>query len=95
MTLAEQAAEIDPFWKSTALRVIAHLAATGRVFEAYDLTREGLPEPRTSSQWGALFYAAHSAGLIEPAGAGPSARQTVKGSLTRYWRGANPKRNVA
>jgi hypothetical protein len=95
MSHASNAARHHEFWQNTALQTIRHYAASGKVFEAYDLTREGLPEPTSPSQWGALMSVAHRAGLIEPVGAGPSLRPTVKGSLTRYWRGTNVKRNAA
>jgi hypothetical protein len=75
-------------WRRKALTVITDLATTGRVFEAYDVVRDGCPEPDHPARWGAIFRVAAQAGLIVSAGAGPSSRPTVHGSLCRKWRGA-------
>lgn len=75
-------------WRRRALTVIADLAATGKVFEAYDVVRDGCPEPDHPSRWGAIFGLAARSGLIVSAGAGPSSRPTVHGSLCKKWRGA-------
>lgn len=93
--LAQVRANTDPTWHATALNGLQQLAASGEVFEAYDLIRLGVPEPEHSSQWGAFFNQAKAAGVIVAAGAGPSARPTVKGSLCRFWRGTDLTRRQA
>lgn len=85
--LADVAERTDAWWSSTADAAIAELARRGHPFEAFDLVALGVPEPEHASRWGARLRAAAKAGLIEPAGAGPSSRPTVRGSLVRRWRG--------
>jgi len=91
--LAEVRARTDSTWRAAALNGLEELARRGDVFEAYDLIRLGVPEPEHSSRWGALFNAAAKAGIITAAGAGPSARPTVRKSLTRFWRGTDLARS--
>lgn len=93
--LAAVRARTDSTWRATALNGLQELARRGDVFEAYDLIALGVPEPEHSSRWGALFNAAAKAGIITAAGAGPSARPTVKKSLTRFWRGTDLARRKA
>ena len=93
--LAQVRLGTDPDWRTEALAGLHQLAAKGEVFEAYDLIRAGVPEPEHPSRWGALFNAAAKAGIITAAGAGPSARPTVRKSLTRFWRGTSLGRTTA
>lgn len=93
--LADVRARTDNTWRLTALNGVRELARRGEVFEAYDLVLLGVPEPEHSSRWGALFNTAARAGIITAAGAGPSARPTVKKSLTRFWRGTDLSRRSA
>lgn len=79
----------DDVWRETALRAIAQLAGTGRVFQATDLLALGVTEPAHANHWGALFRSASQHGLIEHVGYAPSARGTVQGSVTKTWRGAD------
>lgn len=87
VVLDDVAERTDGWWATTCDAAIAELAHRGRPFEAWDLVALGVPEPEHPSRWGARLRAAAKAGLIEPAGAGPSSRPTVRGSLVRRWRG--------
>lgn len=85
--LDDLAERTDGWWARTCDAGIAELARRGHPFEAWDLVALGVPEPEQPSRWGARLRAAAKAGTIEPAGAGPSSRPTVRGSLVRRWRG--------
>ncbi len=74
-------------WKSLAMQGIKTLAASGRVFQAWDVALLGVPEPRSSAAWGAVFSAARGAGLIRRVGYAPSGRPTVAGSACAEWVG--------
>lgn len=93
--LATVRAHTDPAWRTCALAALRDLAEQGDVFGAYDLVLAGVPEPRHSSSWGALFNTAAKAGVITSAGARPSSRPTVKSSLARCWRGTTMARTSA
>lgn len=86
--MAQVDANADDWWKSCADTALKQLAATGRVFEAYDLVLMGVPEPHHPNAWGARMNAAAKRGVIRNVGAGPSKRPTVARSLVRYWQGA-------
>ena len=86
--MARVDANADDWWKATADQAIAHLASTGRVFEAYDLVLMGCPEPHHPNAWGARMSAAAKHGLIRAVGYGPSKRPTVAKSAVRLWQGA-------
>lgn len=86
-TLLETFEHSDEWWKSTAMQAVEDLAATGRPFEAYDVTELGVVDPPCSSHWGSLFHRAHSRGLIEIAGYGQSRRPSRAHGLTRLWVG--------
>lgn len=77
----------DDWWQSVAMRALRWLAATGQPFEAYDVTELGVPDPDHPNRWGALFRAAHTAGLIEHHGYTASRRPGRSGGLTRTWVG--------
>lgn len=77
----------DEFWRAAAWQALEHLAASGEPFDAWSLVELGVPEPRTTAAWGALFYAARQAQLVEPAGWCQSRRPTTRGSAARLWRG--------
>jgi hypothetical protein len=80
----------DDWWASTAMQAVRALAATGRVFQAYDLVETyGIAEPDHPNRWGALLTRAARHGLIVAVGAAPSRRPKTAGSLTRTWRGAS------
>lgn len=85
--LDDLAERTEGWWAATCDAAIAELARRGRPFEAFALVELGVPEPEHPSRWGARLRAAAKAGLIEAAGAGPSSRPTVRGSLVRRWRG--------
>ncbi|QVJ00417.1 hypothetical protein KGD82_16795 [Nocardiopsis eucommiae] len=76
-------------WWSRASRAVDYLASTGRPFTAYDLVSVcGIEEPdRPASQWGSLFSAKRTAGVIVHAGFVRSPRPTVKGSACSQWIG--------
>lgn len=82
-------ATLDPWWSDGAMRAVQALASTGRVFSADDVRDDpyNLPDPPHPSQWGALFSAAASAGLIEHAGFATSRNPTRRGGVLRTWRG--------
>lgn len=79
----------DDWWWSGAMQALQALAATGRIFTAYDLTAEpyAIPEPDHCCRWGALLRTGHTRGLITPVGATISQRPQRAGGLTRTWRG--------
>ena len=79
----------DPDWKTTALNVVAELAAsratftTDDVWEHLDCTTH---EPRAL---GAIMQKAHRLGLIQPTGAyTQSSRVACHGRPVRVWRSA-------
>ncbi len=76
------------FWRRTCDAGIRELARRGAIFQCADLLDLGVPEPEHPSRWGARLHAAAKAGVIEPVGAEPSRRVTVRASLVRTWRGA-------
>lgn len=80
----------DPWWGDIALRAVKAMAATGQLFEAFDLTKEpyALREPAHPNHWGALLRQAAQLGLIEPVGFAPSRRPSRAGGVSRQWRGA-------
>ena len=77
----------DGWWRDCAERGIATLAATGRDFDAWDLTQLGVPDPDHPNRWGALFQAAFKRGDIEPVGYHQSRRPGRAGGVCRVWRG--------
>lgn len=77
----------DDFWRRTCDAGIRELARRGVVFQCADLLELGVPEPEHPSRWGARLHHAARVGLIEPVGAEPSRRVTVRASLVRTWRG--------
>ena len=85
--IADVDARTDDWWRRTCDQAIAEFAKRGKAFSAFDLVEAGVPEPEHPSRWGSRFAAAAKAGSIVPAGAGPSRRPSVRGSLVRYWRG--------
>ncbi|MDQ4032538.1 MAG: hypothetical protein M3332_09825 [Actinomycetota bacterium] len=79
----------DDWWMRTALHAVRAMAATGRVFQAFDLVETfGTPEPDHPNRWGALLTRAAREGVIVSVGAAPSRRPSTARSLTRIWRGA-------
>lgn len=80
----------SPDWWSRASSAVDYLASTGRLFTAYDLVQQcGIEEPdRPASQWGSLFSAKSTSGVIVHAGFVRSPRPTVKGSACSQWVGA-------
>jgi hypothetical protein len=84
----EQAeANSDSWWWSGAMVALKHFASLGTAFDAYDLTLEGVPDPQSTGQWGALFNAGRKAGLIEAVGYERSRRPGRSGGACRVWRG--------
>lgn len=79
----------DDWWTAVALQAVRAMAATGRIFQCYDLVEVyAIPEPDHPNRWGALLTRAARKGLIVAVGAAPSRRPKTAGSLTRTWRGA-------
>lgn len=78
----------DPWWWDCAMRAVAHLAASGEQFDAYDITKLGVPDPDHPARWGALFRSARAGGLIVPVGFRESCRPSRAGGVCRVWRGA-------
>ncbi len=79
----------DQWWWDGAMRAVRAMAATGNVFQAYDVAiGYGLPDADDNrSRWGALLATAARRGYIVPVGAEPSKRPETAGSLVRTWRG--------
>lgn len=79
----------DQWWWDGAMRAVRAMAATGIVFQAYDVAiGYGLPDADDNrSRWGALLATAARRGYIVPVGAEPSKRPETAGSLVRTWRG--------
>lgn len=82
--------QADDWWRSTAGRALQWWAQTGLEFDAFDLTELGVPDPDHPARWGALFRAAHTAGLIRPVGYRQSRRPTRSGGVCRIWQGTQP-----
>ena len=87
----------DTEWSSDGLDLIARLAETGTVFDAYSLERDhGLRPPPHANMWGGLLQAAYKAHLATPIGFKQSERPGRSGGVCRVWRGLpNEQRNVA
>ncbi len=85
--LQQAASNTDSWWSSLAMSALRSLAASGRLFECYDLTELGVPDPDHANRWGPLFRAAHTAGLIEHHGYTSSRRPGRAGGLCRVWVG--------
>lgn len=79
----------DPWWRDSAERALAVLAASGEPFTLDALRQDPftLPEPHHPNQYGALAAAARRAGLIEPIGYQSSILPSRRGSVVRVWRG--------
>lgn len=88
-------ANTDHWWRDCCDRAIAQLAAQGIVFQAVDLLDLGVPEPDHPNRWGARLREAARAGVIQPAGWGPSRRPTTACSAVRLWRGVTTDEQVA
>lgn len=87
--MARAEANTRASWAQTCDAAIDRLAATGRPFQAVDLTSEGVPEPDHPNQWGPRLAAAALRGVIVHAGYAQSTRATVRRSATRVWRGSS------
>lgn len=81
-------AQSDSWWHDCASRALAWWAATGRPFDAYDLTLLGVPDPDHPARWGALFAGASSQGVIRRAGYRASRRRSRAGGVCAVWVGA-------
>lgn len=79
--------ETDPWWRASAMQALTDLAATGRPFDAYDITELGVVDPPHPNHWGALFRAAATAGTIVHAGWHRSRRPGRAGGVCSVWRG--------
>lgn len=78
----------DTEWGSDGLDLIARLAETGTVFDAYSLERDhGLRPPPHANMWGGLLQAAYKAHLATPIGFRQSERPGRSGGVCRVWRG--------
>lgn len=86
--MAQVDGNADGWWKACADQAIDALAASGKTFEAYDLSLMGVPDPHHSNAWGARMNAAAKRGVIKRVGSGPSKRPTTAKSLVYFWRGA-------
>lgn len=78
-----------PDWTSRALAAIEAAALAGEPFDAYALTKGGLPQPPRSSMWGALFKDASRAKIIRKVGVHESERPSRSRGLCRVWLGAS------
>lgn len=78
----------DEWWKSCAMRALRTKAASGQIFDAFDLTEMGVPDPMHPNHWGSLFRVAANAGLITEAGFHQSRRPGRAGGVCRLWKGA-------
>lgn len=89
--LAQAEENRDPWsWypaKAAMLQIAAETAASGGVFEAFDLTDRYGVVLDDSSRWGPLFASAARDGLIEHAGFAVARRPSRSGGITRTWRG--------
>jgi len=77
----------DDWWDSCFMTAVKTLAATGRKFETYDVTEQGVPEPAHPAQYGSAMRRAAQSGLITEAGFTVSRRPSRSGGLTRLWVG--------
>lgn len=78
----------DLTWSADGLTLIARLAETGAVFDAYSLERDhGLRPPPHPNQWGRLLRQAYDAHIITPIGFKQSERPGRAGGVCRVWRG--------
>lgn len=78
----------DLSWSSDGLALIARLAESETVFDAYSLERDhGLRPPPHPNQWGGLFQAAYKAHIATPIGFKQSERPGRAGGVCRVWRG--------
>lgn len=82
-------AESDAWWHSVAHRAVAWWAASGRPFDAYDVTLLGVPDPDHPARWGALFAACRAEGLITAIGYRASRRPSRSGGVCRVWVGVD------
>ena len=78
----------DPWWESTALSAIEHLAANGQQFTAADLTDLGVPEPDHPARWGSVIAKAKALKIIEKAGYTTARRPSRNAGVTAVWRAA-------
>lgn len=75
-----------PWWETAMGRLRAY-AAAGIEFDAYDLTKAGVPAPDHPNRWGALFNTAKAQGLIVHAGYHQSERPGRAKGVCAVWRG--------
>ncbi|WP_102160084.1 hypothetical protein [Zhihengliuella halotolerans] len=80
-------AHADEDWRTQADRAVKHLAATGDAFNVDHLRQLGLPEPETSQQWGSVFAAARTRGIIYLAGFTLHRDRSGEMRPVRVWRG--------
>lgn len=87
--LADEAS--GEWWRSTADRAIAAMAALGRPFTADNLVEHtGLPEAASPRAMGARFLTAARHGVIEPVGYTTSRRPSARMAVVRVWQGVRP-----
>lgn len=78
-------------WREEAEAALAAEAASGRLFDAYDLQeRHGLTSPSGPNEWGPLFSHAAARGLITSVGFHQSRRPSRSGGICRIWQGTGP-----
>ena len=87
--MSQAASNTDAWWRSCCDAGIAHLAAAGESFTAFDLIGLGVPEPHHANCWGPRLLSSARAGLIECVGVAQSRRPTSGLSLVRVWRGTS------
>lgn len=85
--VAQAALNAERPWWNTAMNWLRAYAVSGIEFDAYDLTKAGVPEPDHPNRWGALFHTAKTQGLIEHAGYHQSERPGRAGGVCAVWRG--------
>lgn len=94
--IARATEHTDVDWATACRNAITVMARRGVPFQAADLIAEGLvDEPDSTARWGAAFYAAARAGVIEEAGFVKSKRATVHGSICKQWVGTEAARRAA
>lgn len=79
----------EPDWTSQALAAIEAAALAGEPFDAFSLTKRGLPNPPHSNMWGALFREAARAKIIKKFGSHESERPSRARGLCRVWMGVS------
>ena len=76
-------------WHAAARQAIVDLANSGVAFDAYALSRVGVPDPSHPNLWGSAFRSAAADGLIREVGYHQSQRPGRARGACRLWKGSN------